>query len=70
MYFRSQRTEKYELLSQGTYNFQKLKNKTLAIPDQERVNNSKFADLGMDHRLNKNDNFHSDRLWYYSNIFI
>ena len=32
----------------GLNDFQDLSNKTLAIPDHERVNISKFADLGMD----------------------
>ena len=31
-----------------TYNFQNLRNKTFAIPDQEHVNISRFGDLGMD----------------------
>ena len=49
LYFKSQGTEKYELFSQGTYNIQNLSNKTFSIPDHERVNISKFADLGIDY---------------------
>ena len=32
----------------AAYNVQNLRNKTLATPDHERVNISKFADMGMD----------------------
>ena len=34
--------------SQGTYNSPNLSNKTLVIPDHERVNISKFVDLSKD----------------------
>ena len=48
LYFKPQGTVIYELFSQGTYNFQNLRSKTLAIPDHECVNIFKFADLDMD----------------------
>ena len=40
--FKSQETEKIELSSQGTYNFQILENKTLNIADYK---NAKFSSL-------------------------
>ena len=43
LYFRSQGTERNELFSQGTYNFQNLRNETLAIADHLDLKISKFV---------------------------
>ena len=42
LYYKSQGTKINELFSQGTYNFQNLKNETFAIADYKYVNISKF----------------------------
>ena len=41
--FNSHGREKFELFSQGTYNFQNLRNDTLVIADYEYVKISRFA---------------------------
>ena len=43
--FKSRGTEKNEISSQGTYNFQILGNKTLIIADNKYAKNFKFAML-------------------------
>ena len=45
LHFKSQETEKIELSSQGTYNFQILGNETLIIADHKYANIFKFAML-------------------------
>ena len=41
--FKSRGTEKFELFSQGTYNFQNLRNETLVIADYEYAKIFSFA---------------------------
>ena len=45
--FKSQETEKFELFSQGIYNFQNLRNGTLVIADYEYVKIFSFAVFDM-----------------------
>ena len=42
LYFKSQGTEKNGIFSQGTYNFQSLRNQNMAIADHEHVKISKL----------------------------
>ena len=43
LYFKSQGTEKGDLLSQRTYNFEDLRNETMAIADHQYVKISKIV---------------------------
>ena len=43
LYFRCQGTEEDDLFSQGTYNFQNLRNESMAIADHEYVKISKLV---------------------------
>ena len=43
LYFKSHGTDKYDLFSQGAYNFQNLRNEIMAIDDYEYLKISKLV---------------------------